>query len=231
MRLQSDFCQRMALRLAVLTAVFCLSVRASHATLITANQTIVAPGEPDPTGGTVLASQSANFISGTIGGTLVSEVIDQDPSNTLGGLTFTYKLTNRTTSTDGIARFTVDDFVDPVNGPFQTDVSYQTPAAGAIPTFADRDIPPGHVIGFTFLEGPLGNGKIAPGASSALLVVQTDSKAFNRTFASVIDGSIATVASYAPIPSKNVPEPGSVSLLTLGGISLALAARRRLRKV
>ena len=53
--------------------------------------------------------------------------------------------------------------------------------------------------------------------------------ALHRVF--VIDGSIATVKSFAPIPSKNTPEPGSVSLLALGGIGLALAARRRLRKV
>ena len=57
-----------------------------------ANQ--LAVGETDPTGGTVLSSLSAPFVAGTYSGTLISQVISGDPSNPLGGLTFTYLLTN-----------------------------------------------------------------------------------------------------------------------------------------
>lgn len=77
------------------------------------------------------------------------------------------------------------------------------------------------MIGFGFIGAPLGFGALDPGATSTLLVVQTDAPAFQRTFASVIDGTVTTVATYSPA----VPEPMTAGLLSLG-LALVLARRR-----
>ena len=74
----------------------------AHAAPITAGQTISAPGEADPTGGTIISNSGNPLVSPftggsgpfAISGTLISKVIQNDPSNTLGGLTFTFQLTN-----------------------------------------------------------------------------------------------------------------------------------------
>ena len=87
---------------AALTAAVSLSARSSHATLISGSQIVQAPGEPDPTGGMILASLTVPVVAPTFSGSLTSQVIDFDPSNTLGGLTFTYALTNNATSAHAV---------------------------------------------------------------------------------------------------------------------------------
>jgi hypothetical protein len=179
--------------------------------------TIPAPAEVDPTGGVIQAGTGATVpfsAGGPAGysGTLTSTVIAGDPSNLLGGLTFTYRLTNDATSLSALERMTNIDFTG-----FQTDVSYQAPAAGVIPTTADRD-PAGGAVGWDF--APLGLGRINPGQASALLVIQTNATAFAVTNANIIDGQATSVSSFGP-----VPEPGSLAVLSLG----ALAAIRRRR--
>lgn len=61
-------------------------------------------------------------------------------------------------------------------------------------------------MGFTFVSG------LAPGSNSALLVVQTNAAFYQPTIASLIDGSVASVASLVPT-AVNTPEPSSVVLL------------------
>ena len=53
------------------------------------------PAEPDPTGGAVMPPTGATvpFAAGGFSGTLTSTVFSGDPSNALGGLTFTYLVT------------------------------------------------------------------------------------------------------------------------------------------
>ena len=72
---------------------------------------VPAPGEPDPTGGVVVASTTTAFSApGAFSGKLKTEVISGDPSNSLGGLTFTYELSNDASSSNSIGRMTVVNF-------------------------------------------------------------------------------------------------------------------------
>jgi len=175
-------------------------------------------GELDPTGGVPVSACPAvrlPFNSSTFSGFLTSSVLTGDPSNPLGGLTFTYWLENNPTSINVNARLTVNDWTG-----FLTDASYQSllpggpPAnAGVRPAYTDRLT--ADVVGFSFLGAPIGFGPISPGAYSALLVVQTNAPTCVGTIASVIDGTVATVNTYGP-----APEPSTLALLGLAGITL-----------
>lgn len=185
------------------------------------NTSVAGTGEADPTGGVVQAGTgvAVPFASpagpGQFSGTLTTTVIAGDPSNTLGGLTFTYRLTNDAGSLAALERMTNLNFTG-----FLTDVSYQTPATGVIPTTVDRDAG-GSTVGWDF--NPLGSGFIAPGGASALLVIQTNAPSYEAINANIIDGNIATAPSFGP-----VPEPASLTLIAIG---LAAATGRRRRQV
>ena len=185
------------------------------AALITPGQTIYAVSEPDPSGGTILATSGpVPFASATFSGTLTSTVIFGDTNNPWGGLTFTYLLADDPGSATEIGRLTTNGFAG-----FQTDVSYQL-GNGVAPALTDRSIGLGDVVGFSFLGAPVGPGNLLPGQFSELMVVQTASSTFAQSFSSVIDGGVVSVPSFAP-----VPEPATLALLSLGG--LALIRRRR----
>jgi hypothetical protein len=188
----------------------------AQATLILPGMTIYpAAAEPDPVGGAVVAGpMTVPFSTASYSGWLITTVITGDTSNLLGGLTFVYELSNSPTSTDAIHRLTVNGF----DG-FQTDVSYQVGSPGLPPAIVDRSLN-GDVIGFGFLNAPLGPGYLQPGLSSASMVVQTDAPAYVRTVASVIDGYVTTVDTYSP-----VPEPLTAGFMLIG-MALVFVRRR-----
>ena len=188
----------------------------ASASLIVPGQAAFANAEPDPLGGGVIQTTGPlPFVSATFSGTLTSSVIAGDATNPFGGLTFTYLLQNNVGNPEAIGRLTVNNFAG-----FLTDMSYQVPLVGLAPTLNDRSTGAGDVVGFSFVGFPIGVGMLSPGQSSTLLVVQTNAPDWRQTTAAVIDGSVATVPSLAP-----VPEPATLSLLVLGG--LALIRRRR----
>lgn len=185
-----------------------------------------APGPvPAPGGAVVAGGFAVPFASGLYSGTLTSTVLAGDPTNPLGGLTFTYLITNNPTpiSTDQIERLTINNFDTlPVDGSFS--VPGLPPSLA--PTLIDRSIS-GGTIGFSFNAPTVGPGTLLPGMGSALLVLRTGAPAFTPTFASVIDGTVTTVASFAPMP---VPEPSSAILCSIGVFAIGSVMRYRRTK-
>lgn len=212
-----------ASKMVMVTLLACSTISARAAFLAPGPASLYpAPGEPDlPIGALVASTGPLAFSSGPVAGTLISEVWTADPSNPFGpgALTFTYRVSN-TSVAAAIHRLTVSDFT-----PFLTDASFSTIAApGLAPTWIDRTTP--DVIGFEFAGIPVGPGSLLPGMTSALLVIQTSATIYAPSIANVIDGSVASVASFAPIPAV-IPEPTTLALASLAGATMLLARRRK----
>lgn len=210
----------MSLLCVVAVSVLMIWTASSFAVPIAPGVTALAVGEPDPTGGVAIAGPLVSpFASLTFNGTLTSTVISGDPSNALGGLTFIYTLTNNIGSADAIGRLTINSFFDSANAvAFLTDMNYQTPPTGQIPSIFDRSVGGGNTVGFSFLGAPIFSGTLMPGSTTARLVVQTNAPLWQPTLASVINGSVTMTPSFAPVP---VPEPSTMVLAVLALVGIA----------
>jgi hypothetical protein len=188
-----------------------------------ASAAVIAPGTVDyptsvgaPPSGTIVASVLLPFTtdpSGQVTGTVLSQVVSGDANNPHGGLTFVYQVANQQSSSHAISRLTASSF-----GNFITDVSYVI-GAGVVPAFADRGVS-GDPVGFSFHPAPLGQGAILPGQFSTMLIVRTNAPSYTRGTTSAIDGEVAHVSGFAPIP-----EPAMLSVIA--GAGLLMLRRRR----
>lgn len=216
--------QRLIRVLLATACVGCLAANSLSAAPLPPGTVLFGPStETDPVGGTIVGSLVTPFsVPGAFSGTLTADVISGDTSNPLGGLTFVYKLANDGVSgPNSIGRLSISEW-----GSFVLDGSYQVPVpAGSVaPGSIDRN-PSGDVVGFNFVPVATdpATGFLSPGSSSALLVIQTDAPAFKTgAFASMIDGGVTTISTFAP-----VPEPSTVVLLLTGLAAAGLVARRR----
>lgn len=163
----------------------------------------------------ILTLGSSPLTASTFTGTLNWAVLSGDTSNPLGGLTFVYAVENNALSPNSIGRLAINGFGNTA----ALDVGYFNSGSGTVvPSFADRDTSPFGVIGFQFAA--FLNGMIGPGQTSEELIVYTDATSWVVGEAAVIDGSIATAA----VPAL-VPTPGAAGLMGVG--ILAMTRRRR----
>jgi hypothetical protein len=170
--------------------------------------------------GSPIITVTSPFVSATLNGTLTSSVYS---NSTLSALVFTYQINLSPNSPSAVSQLSISRF-----GSFATTVSF----SGNSPTY----VPPsfisrsnegggvGDVMQFHF--GPPGmTESLLPGMTSSLLIVETDSRGFQPTTASIIDGvAVPNIPSFAPL---SVPEP-TVAVFGLAGlIGFAFARRKR----
>ncbi len=183
----------------------------------------------------LLASMSSAFIATdptAFSGVLDSYVLANNTDNPLGGLSFAYRLTNNQSSNDAIHRLALNGFsgLQLQAGYLDGGVSPTGGAAGTglTPTLVDRGLAPGDNIGFGFLQGTVSGisfDSLDPGLTSRYLVVYTNAATYSTTMASVIDGSVASAATFAPIP-----EPETYGMMLAGLALMGFVARRRSSK-
>jgi hypothetical protein len=151
------------------------------------------------------------FVAAPLYSGVLTSTVYSDPGNALGGLTFVYELSNDFVSLDSIHRLTINDFAG-----FTVDASYQTPTVNLAPTLITRSA--AGTVGFAYFGFPVGPGDITNGVITARMVLETDAPVAVSTFASVINGTVSSVPSYAPAP---VPEPTGIVLMLIGASALA----------
>lgn len=172
-------------------------------------------------GGAVLATNSGALVTPHWSGTFRTAVVDGPEAGV--NLDFYYQVTNSPGSVDSLGRVTGADF----GAPFSTSV-FQTAGAFGIftagtqaATSADRGLL--GTVGFAFLPGTGGTGKIDPGETSYTLIVRTDATAYGPGVMGVLNGGGTFAAAFQPA----IPEPGTMALLASGLLAFGGLARRR----
>ena len=105
---------------------------------------------------------------------------------------------------------------------FNTDVFTNQDGAGTTaPVDAARSAGTGVVVGFDF------NPNLLPGATSFLLIVDTNANTWVAGPMSVIDDNTFTTPGFAPAAT---PEPSTLSLLGTGLLAAGAGLRRKMRR-
>jgi hypothetical protein len=203
--------------IAALAAGFGMTRSASAALLLPGGDVIFTGADAEALpAGLIIQNQTDPFtgingLSTVFTGTIQSLVIVDGIS---GNDDFVYQVKS-TAGPDSIDRLAIQSFTG-----FATDVGFVP--GNTDPFFADRTAD-GSVVGFNFV----GN-EIAPGGSSDLLVVKTDSKAWVEGDGTLIDGGSGSAQVTVPTFSLNngVPEPTTAALISLGSGFLMVRRRR-----
>jgi hypothetical protein len=199
------------------------AVGAAQAVVLNPGQTALTPGMNFPFGNHTLIGWVNQNVTGmnalnqvTFTGVLEHWVWQH---NTTGHLSFLYRFNNDATSQNAVHRITMTNFAG-----FMTNADWITNGTGNVrPHFADRSAD-GGTIGFNWTDPVIGGqGHINPGQMSWTVAIMTNATQFTLGTTNLIDGGVASVTTFAP-----VPEPASMAALGLG--ALGLLARRRRRK-
>jgi len=192
------------------------------ATLLNPGTTVAPTPTASPAGAALVVDsgpQPFASIDGTsFSGTLRTQAYTNDAANPFGAtkLTFTYLLTNN--GPDALERLVTTNFSNYT----QIDVGTNaTLVPGTQPISIDRSAGVGKTIGWDWTGSP----GVGPGGNSVLLVVHTSATQFVPVQNSVINGSVAVVASFGPAP---IPEPATLGLAGLA--AMGFVARRRSSK-
>ncbi len=179
---------------------------------LTTGNSVSVPIVGDP-GLTIVDSKTTIFNSATISGTLTSLV--GKTAATGDNLIFAWVVNSDHSSTSNVGRLTVDGWDGWTSAVAQHlpagAVSPVNPADSASRTTSD-------VIGWNFFNA--GSQSLLAGEQSYVLWALSDATSYTSANAFLIDGSIASTDTFAP-----VPEPGT--MLALGAGAAFLAARRR----
>ncbi|CAN5647222.1 hypothetical protein BH09PLA1_BH09PLA1_06170 [soil metagenome] len=202
--------------LAVFAGAMFISANAIAAPLAPGG-TVAPTGTGSPAGAALVVDSGAQpfaSVDGTsFSGTLRTRVYNQDAGNPFGAnaLTFTFVLTNN--GPDSLERLVTINY-----GGYQTNANFNNILVpGLTPSSVDRSAN-GKVVGWDYTNA----GGVAPGGTSSMLVLYTNAIQFVPATNSIINGSVATVPSFGPLP---IPEPATLGLASIAGLGLLIRRR------
>ncbi len=161
-------------------------------------------------------------------GYLVFDVVSQTFTNGTGDYLYLYQI-NNTGGSNGqsITRFTASPYLGATSTTPMGYLNANLPGGfltgDQSPPWGDVDADSGPTIGFNF---PVGNpyygipdSYIEPGKSSNVLFVESLGQP-QLMVGSIINGQVATIPIYGPSSEVDIPEPSTMLLLSLGGLTL-----------